>query len=105
MGIKSVVKKAGAKAANTVNRLSALSPEQLAHVEEQRVAYLSQMPDPSDTAAEELTNRLLAICGVEIFNAYLPQLKELYVPIKREIEYDGEPLDVARNIRYFNITK
>ena len=29
MGIKSMIKKAGGKAANTVNRLSALAPEQL----------------------------------------------------------------------------
>ena len=105
MGIKSIVKKAGAKAADTVNKLAALSPEQLEHVEEQRGRYLSEMPDPNDTAAEELTNKLLAVCGVEIFNAYLPQLKELYVPIKREVEYDGAEMDVPHNIRYFNITK
>ena len=103
MGIKSIVKKAGSKAADTVNKLSALSPEQLEHVEEQREKYLSEMPDPSDSAAEELTNKLLAICGVEIFNAYLPQIKDLYVPIKREVEYDGNEMDIPHNIRYFNI--
>ena len=105
MGIKSIVKKAGAKAADTVNKLSALSPEQLEHVEEQREKYLSEMPDPGDSAAEELTYKLLAICGVEIFNAYLPQIKDLYVPIKREVEYDGNEMDIPHNIRYFNITK
>ena len=105
MGIKSIVKKAGAKAADTVNKLSALSPEQLEHVEEQREKYLSEMPDPTDAVAEELTNKLLAICGVEIFNAYLPQIKDLYVPIKREVEYDGSEMDIPHNIRYFNITK
>lgn len=105
MGIKNLVKKAGAKAANTVNKLSALSPAQIEHVEKQREKYLSEMPDPTDTAAEELTNKLLAVCGVEIFNAYLPQLKDLYVPIKREVEYDGEAMDIGHNIRYFNITK
>ena len=105
MGIKSLVKKAGGKAADTINKLSVLSPEQLEHVEEQREKYLSEMPDPSDIAAEELTNKLLAVCGVEIFNAYLPQLKDLYVPIKRDVEYDGAQMDTAHNIRYFNITK
>ena len=105
MGIKSIVKRAGVKAADTVNKLSALSPEQLEHIEEQRERYLSEMPNPSDTAAESLTNKLLAICGVEIYNAYLPQLKDLYVPIKREVEYDGADMDVSHNIRYFNITK
>lgn len=105
MGIKTVIKKAGGKAANTVNKLAALSPDQLEHVEIQREKYLSEMPDPNDAAAEELTEKLLAICGVEIFNAYLPQLNELYVPVKRQVEYDGDELDSAHNIRYFNITK
>ncbi|MBP3898969.1 MAG: hypothetical protein J6D57_14200 [Mogibacterium sp.] len=105
MGINSLIKKAGGKAANTVNKLAALSPDQIAHVEEQREVYLSQMPDPGDEAAEELTARLLALCGVEIYNAYLSDLSDLYVPVKRELELDGEQLDVAHNIRYFNITK
>ena len=105
MGIRNLIKKAGAKAANTINKLSALSPDQLEHVEQLKEAYLSDMPDPNDSSAVELTNRLLAIEGVEIFNAYLPQLKELYVPIQRELEYNGEPIEAAYNIRCFNITK
>lgn len=105
MGIKTLVKKAGNKAADTVNKLSALSPEQLKHVEEQREKYLSEMPDPEDEAAEELTNKLLAVSGVEIYNAYLPQLKDLYVPIKRSVEYDGIDMDVPHNIRFFDITR
>lgn len=105
MGIKSIVKKIGGKAADTVNKLAALSPEQLEHVEEQRQKFLSERPDPTDEEAVELTERLLATCGVEIFNAYLPQLNSLYTPVNREVEYDGKPFDKARNIRYFNITK
>lgn len=105
MGIKNLIKRAGGKAANTINRLSVLSPEQVKHVEELREMYLSEIPDPSDVVAEELTEKLLAVCGVEIYNAYLPQLNELYVPIEREAEYDGQKLDVSHNLRYCNITK
>ena len=105
MGIKNLIKRAGVKAADTINRLSVLSPEQVKHVEELREMYLSEVPDPSDTVAEELTEKLLAVCGVEIYNAYLPQLNELYVPIEREAEYDGEKLDKSHNLRYCNITK
>lgn len=105
MGIKNLIKRAGVKAADTINRLSVLSPEQVKHVEELREMYLSEVPDPSDTVAEELTEKLLAVCGVEIYNAYLPQLNELYVPIEREAEYDGEKLDISHNLRYCNITK
>lgn len=105
MGIKNLIKRAGGKAADTINKLSTLSPEQVKHVEELREMYLSEVPDPSDSVAEELTEKLLAVCGVEIYNAYLPQLNELYVPIEREAEYDGEKLNVSHNIRYCNITK
>lgn len=105
MSIKDIIARAGERAADKVSRLSSLSPEQLESVQLQRDEYLSQMPDPTDSAAEELTKRLLAASSVEIYKAYLAQLKELYVPIKREVEYGGMDFDTARNIRFFNITK
>lgn len=101
MGIKNIINKAGAKAADKVAKLSALSPEQLKQVEEQREKYLADQPNISD---EELTNRLLASCGVEIFNSYLEQIKELYVPIENKVEF-GTDFQESYNIRYFNITK
>lgn len=104
MGIKGLIAKAGGKAADGVSKLSSLSPEQLQKVQSQRDEYLSQMPNPNDSTAEELTKRLLAASSVEIYKAYLAQLKELYVPIKREVQY-GTDFDTARNIRFFNITK
>ena len=76
MGIKNMIAKAGGKAADKVAKLASLSPEQLQEVQENRDKYLSEMPDPTDSAATELTSRLLAASGVEIFNAYLPQLSE-----------------------------
>lgn len=104
MGIKGLITKAGGKAADGVSKLSSLSPEQLQKVQSQRDEYLSQMPNPNDSTAEELTKRLLAASSVEIYKAYLAQLKELYVPIEREVQY-GTDFDTARNIRFFNITK
>lgn len=101
MGIKNIINKAGAKAADKVAKLSSLSPEQLKQVEEQREKYLADQPNISD---EELTNRLLASCGVEIFNLYLEQIKELYVPIENKVEF-GTDFQESYNIRYFNITK
>ena len=101
MGIKNIINKAGAKAADKVAKLSSLSPEQLKQVEEQREKYLADQPNISD---EELTNRLLASCGVEIFNSYLEQIKELYVPIENKVEF-GTDFQESYNIRYFNITK
>ena len=101
MGIKNLINKAGAKAADKVAKLSALSPEQLEAVEKQKEKYLADQPNVSD---EELTNRLLASCGVEVFNSYLDQIKELYVPLESTAEYEDE-FHPSYNIRYLNITK
>ena len=86
MGIKNVVKKIGNKAGNTVAKLSTLSSEQLEKVEEERERYLLKMPSPTDATSEELTNRLIAAGAVEIYNAYLKQIKELYVPVETTVE-------------------
>lgn len=104
MGIKNIVKKIGDKAGDTVAKLSTLSPEQLDKIQEEREAYLSQKPDPTDIASEELTNRLLAAGAVEIYNAYLKQIKQLYVPIEANVEYNGQ-FNSKYNIRFINITK
>ena len=101
MGIKNLINKAGAKVADKVAKLSALSPEQLEAVDKQKERYLADLPNVSD---EELTNRLLASCGVEVFNSYLDQIKELYVPLESTAEYEDE-FHPSYNIRYFNITK
>ena len=105
MGIKNFVAKAGSKAADKVAKLSALSPEQLAKIQEQRNNYLSEMPSADDNAAEEMTARYLAAASIEIYNAYLPQISRLYMPVENSAEYDGMDFRTGHNIRYFNITK
>jgi DNA helicase HerA-like ATPase len=104
MAVKNVLARAGGRVADKVAKLASLSPDQLQTVQKQREDYLSQKPDPTDTAAEELTKRLLAASSVEIYNAYLAQIKELYIPVERNTEY-GTAFDAERNIRFFNITK
>ena len=104
MGIKNRLIKAAVKTSDAVAKLSALSPEQLELVDEQREKYLSEMPDPTDPNAVDLTNRLLSSIGVEIYNAYLPKIKDVYIPIEKNAEY-GEEFNTSYNIRYFNITK
>jgi len=104
MGIKNMLSKAGGKAGNAVAKFATLSPAQLEEVQNNREQYLSEMPVPDDSAAIELTSRLLAASGVEIFHAYLPQLSELYVPVEKDAEY-GKAFRPEYNIRYFNITK
>jgi len=104
MGIKNMVVRAAAKAGDAIAKVSSLSPEQLEEVQLRRENYLSQMPDPNDPAAEELTHRFLSAIGIEIYSAYLPQIKDLYSPIDPTIEY-GRDFDAAHNVRLLNITK
>lgn len=99
------VTKAAGMAADAVEKTSVLSPAQLEKVDAKREAYLSQMPSPDDATAEEQTSRLIAAAGVEIYHAYLAQLKELYLPVEKSAAYEGQPFDTDRNIRFFNITK
>lgn len=106
MGIKSMLSRVGQGAGNKIAKLATLSPEQLQEVEKNREEYLSEMPNLNDSVAEELTRRLLAASGVELFNAYLPQLTELYVPLENGAEFEGGNFFRPEyNIGYFNITK
>lgn len=104
MGIKNLVKKAAGKAGNAVSKLSSLSPDQLEKIEDAREKYLGAMPSADDPAASELTSRLIAAAGVEIYSAYLPQIDKVYVPAESTTEY-GRSFDTAHNERFINITK
>lgn len=101
MGIAS---RLGAAAGNKVAKLSALSPEQIDNIQLEREKFLLDMPDPKDIVAQKQTERMMAASSIEIFNAFLPQIKSLYLPVQQDAAYDT-PFDADHNIRYFNITK
>ena len=104
MGIKNVVAKIGNSAGNKVAKLSALSSGQVEEVQLKREEYLLEKPNPNDELAIDTTWRMMAASSVEIFNAYLPQIKDLYLPVQETAEYP-EKFNPDHNIRYFNITK
>lgn len=104
MGVKNVVKKIGNKAGDRVAKLATLSPVQVEEVQLKRENYLLEMPNPNDSVARSTTERMMAASSIEIFNAFLPQIKDLYVPVQRDAEYDS-PFSPEHNIKYINITK
>lgn len=104
MGIKNAIMCTADKAGNAVATVSVLSSSQLDEVDKKRTAYLSEKPNPADEQAVELTNRLLATAAVELHNAYLPQLRNVYAPIDPSIEYPTG-FNADNNIRFVNITK
>ena len=104
MGITTLIARGAQKGADKIAKLSSLSPGQLESVQKQRDAYLLEKPDPNDSESIELTGRLLASASTEIFNAYLPQISKIYVPIDKNAEYE-KGFKTDSNIRYINITK
>ena len=114
MGVKNWLTKKAQKASDKIAKLSALSPEQLEQIENNKERYYALLKEADPAGAVDLTEKLIAASAVEIFNAYLPQLSELYVPVKKEIvakeinddiEFTEEIFSPNYNIRYFNITK
>ncbi len=85
MGVKNIVKRIGDRAGNRVAKLAELSSVQLENVQLQREQYLLAEPDPTDEIAVERTQRMMAASSIEIFNAYLPQIKDLYLPARSPI--------------------
>lgn len=104
MGVRDFLKRIGAKAGDKIAGVSVLSPQQMEAVQADRKRYLLKMPKPGDDAAREITERMMSAVSIEIFNAFLPQIDELYVPLSTDSEY-GTAFDSGHNIRYFNITK
>lgn len=104
MGIKGIISKAADKTGGAVSKLAALSSAELEKIDEKRSAYLSEMKSMDDPSSIELTRRLLAANSVEIYNAYLPQISQLYHPVENTVEY-GEGFKPGHNVRYVNITK
>ncbi len=102
-----LIKRIGNSAGNKIAKLSRLSGEQILDIQHKREEYLTNLDalNPDDEVAIELTRRMLAANSIEIYNAYLPQIEELYLPIEKDIEYKNKPFDPEYNIRYINITK
>ena len=84
-----------------VAKASVLSPRQVERVDEKRIAYLSEKKDMLGETAQTFISRQIGAVGIEVYQAYLEQLKKLYQPMDIAIER----FDDWNRIRYFDITK
>lgn len=91
-GAKAVI----GKAADGVAAVAQLSPSQAEAIEKCREAYLKEKGD--DPAGKE---KMLGAIGVEVFHAYLPQIGQLYCPVRE----DWSKFEPENRIRWFDITK
>lgn len=95
------VTNAAKKAADGIAATSALSPKQVAEVEERRAAYLSDKPDMESEDVQLLIQKNLGMVGVEVYQAYLTQLKQVYLPV----DINNDSFSVDNRIRWFDILK
>lgn len=102
---KNFVSKAASRVAMGVNdgisNAATLSVSQLKETEEEREKYLTEIPNMEGDAAQELIRRNLGAVGIEVYQAYLEQLKTVYLPMNMAIEN----FDTFNRIRYFDISK
>lgn len=89
------------RAADGVAATAALSPKQLEDVEAKRKSYLAEKPDMNSEDIKELIEKNLGSVGIEVYQAYLEKLKNVYKPLDTAIEN----FDELNRIRYFDITK
>lgn len=95
------VKDTVGKAADGVAKTAALSPAQVQKIDEKRTAYLTGKPNMDSNEVQEYISRNLGAVGIEVYQAYLEQLKTMYQPMDVAIE----KFDELNRIRYFDITK
>ena len=104
MGVLTKVRNAATKAvekgADIIAEASQLSPEQVRKIDDDRARYLSEMPDMGRESIDILTKRNLEAIAIEVYNAYLPQLNKLYLPISEAKKFEGND-----RIAYFKIAK
>lgn len=104
--VSGAVGKVAGVAGDVVTKVSVLSPKQVEEIANKKSEYFTELisHDMGTKEATELANRLLGNVSVEIYNAYLSQISDIYVPIDNNAEY-GTKFNSNFNIRYINVTK
>lgn len=105
--VVTLTKKFGDGLADAQNKVSVLSPAQLKDIVDTKSKYYEEYfkENPSNDELEKISNKLLGAASIEIYNAYLSQISELYKPIDNKIEFADKKFNSNNNIRYINITK
>ena len=99
--VKKYIVKGAGKAADALATMGGLSPSQIEEVEKKRQRYLAEKPDMESEEVQELIRKSLGAVGIEVYQAYLEQIKNIYKPVNNFV-YN---LDECNRIRFFEITK
>lgn len=109
MGVLSNTKKylarkavsAAGKAADGLAAAATLSPKQVEEITKKRERYLSEIPSMDSDDVQAAIQRNLGAVAIEVYQAYLEQLKTVYCPMG--VSMSG--FDAINRIRYFDITR
>jgi len=84
-----------------ITTMSALSPQQLQNIADKREAFLKAMPDMTGKDSQANIQKNMGAIGIEVYQAYLDQLENVYYPVDSQID----EFDEDNRIRFFDITK
>ncbi len=89
------------KVADGIAKTASLSPNQLLNIDQKRKEYLEGRPDMNNEETRCFIQRNLGAVSIEVYQAYLENLKTDYLPMKGNVQ----SFDSQNRIRYFDITK
>lgn len=99
--IANKVSGAAKKAADGVAKAASLSPSQIEAIDKKRDEYFAKKPDMNSEDVKELITKDLGAVSIEVYQAYLENLKTLYAPVTGNVS----KFNSKNRIRYFDITK
>lgn len=99
--IANKVSGAAKKAADGVAKAASLSPSQIEAIDKKRDEYFAEKPDMNSEDVKELITKDLGAVSIEVYQAYLENLKTLYVPVTGNVS----KFNSKNRIMYFDITK
>ncbi|SFT61289.1 DNA helicase HerA, contains HAS-barrel and ATPase domains [Lachnospiraceae bacterium XBD2001] len=92
---------AAQKSGDGIATLSSLSPKQLHEIEKRREDYFKIKKDLNSDETQQLIQRNLGAVGIEVYQAYLDSLREIYTPLLSV----SDDFDSDNRIRFFDVTK
>lgn len=98
---KNVAVRAAGAVGDGIAAASKLSPKQLETIAKKREEFLAGKPNPTSDDSTRYIEKTLGSVAIESYQAYLPQIKEIYQPV--DMPYDD--FDTDKRVAYFDITK
>lgn len=92
---------AAQRGSDMINEAAQFSPEQIRAIDKKRDKYLQEMPVSDKAAVRHLIERNLGAIGIEVYQAYLSQIKEMYTPV----DISNQIFNDTSRIMYFDITR